>query len=354
MPTCPIKLLVAALTLLALGAGCDNGTDDDTDGTDVTFDCGSASGTPAADVCTAAEAFASTLSSSQQSTLLNDFTASNADNWSNLPVGMTGRNGLALGDLSDTQREAALDLIQAALSDAGYGTFEGIRAADDYLGENGGGDQYAAGLYYVAFLGTPSATEPWMLQVGGHHYALNFTYDGDTASPTPNFVGVEPLTFTLDGESYAPMAGRAATTTAMLDALSSDQLADARLSGSFNDVLLGPGEDGAFPSPPGLQASTLDDSQRALVADAIEAWVIDAGEDVAAELLAAYTSDDALDETYVGYAGTGDLTSRGDYVRIDGPRVWIEIVAQGGVVLSGIHYHSIWRDQTLDYGGLLF
>ena len=35
----------------------------------------------------------------------------------------------------------------------------------------------------------------------------------------------------------------------------------------------------------------------------------------------------------------------GDYVRLDGPRVWIEFATQGSD-----HVHTIWRDRLTDYG----
>ena len=38
-------------------------------------------------------------------------------------------------------------------------------------------------------------------------------------------------------------------------------------------------------------------------------------------------------------------------MRIDGPGVWIEFSVQNGIVMSGVHYHSIWRDHIRDYGG---
>jgi hypothetical protein len=39
-------------------------------------------------------------------------------------------------------------------------------------------------------------------------------------------------------------------------------------------------------------------------------------------------------------------------VRIDGPGVWIEFVCQNGIVYQGqIHYHTVYRDHTRDYGG---
>ena len=41
----------------------------------------------------------------------------------------------------------------------------------------------------------------------------------------------------------------------------------------------------------------------------------------------------------------------GAYARLHGPRLWIEICVQNGIVLKGYHYHSIERDIKSDYGG---
>jgi hypothetical protein len=79
-----------------------------------------------------------------------------------------------------------------------------------------------------------------------------------------------------------------------------------------------------------------------------------------AAFLAIYKNE--LADTYVCYAsntsataGTASsfLTTNTDYVRIDGPSVWIEFICQTGVVIqSQIHYHTVMRDHTRDYIGL--
>ena len=57
-------------------------------------------------------------------------------------------------------------------------------------------------------------------------------------------------------------------------------------------------------------------------------------------------------ETYVGYAGATDLSEKGSYVRIDGPRIWMEFVVQPAVANPAEnHYHALWRDKQADYGG---
>jgi hypothetical protein len=314
--------------------------------------CTDASGTQSQTVCVAAESFVATLSVSQQSSLFHALTTANEERWSDLPCGSSCRNGVELGTLSSVQLQAALAVAKAALSPAGYDTFDGIRNADDYLAQNGGGGQYGSGLYFIAFLGTPSSTTPWMLQLGGHDYALNFYFQGPISTPTPYFTGVEPPSFTLNGIPYAPMQAKTDAAKAMLAGLSPTDLASAHLSGSFADVLLGPDRDNQFPAiREGLNVSALSADQQALVVNTIKAWVDDMPAAVADSFLADYTSDAALGNTFVGWAGGSQLATPGSYLRIDGPRIWIEIATLAGEVFpSQVQYHSVWRDKTFDYG----
>ncbi|MEU1182888.1 DUF3500 domain-containing protein [Streptomyces sp. NPDC005820] len=312
-----------------------------------------ASSAAASDVVTAADTFLDTLDDDQQSSVLLDFTQANATAWSNLPCGSTCRVGIAFSSLSDTQLTAAKAVIEAATgtgTKTGYDQITQILAADDYLGESASG--YGSGNYYLAFLGTPSTDGTWQLHFGGHHLALNLTYkDGEVEGSTPYFVGVEPTSWTEDGTSYAPMSGMYDAMSAMVAGLSTDELTQAKLSESFSDVLLGPDDDGDFPTTKeGLKVGELTDDQQELVLNAIEPWVDVADDTAAASVLSTYESE--LDETYISYSGSTDLSAQGDYVRIDGPGVWIEFVCQDGVVYSDqIHYHTVYRDHTTDYGG---
>ena len=80
--------------------------------------------------------------------------------------------------------------------------------------------------------------------------------------------------------------------------------------------------------------------------------------DISDKLAAEYTSADAYADTYIAFGGpnalTVDVETSGTYMRIDGPRVWIEVSCQGGIVIKGkTHYHTIYRDKKLDYSGKL-
>jgi hypothetical protein len=137
---------------------------------------------------------------------------------------------------------------------------------------------------------------------------------------------------------------------AMLASLDETQLATAQLSSTYTDLLLGPNQDGQFPeTKEGLAVSELSDEQKTLVLAAMAPWVQDVDDMTASELLAIY--EEGLDETYIAYSGDISLTNHADYVRIDGPSVWIEFSCQNGIVYGDqIHYHTVWRDRARDYG----
>lgn len=305
-----------------------------------------------------ANAFKATLTSSQISTTQLAYTLTNAKQWSNFPASFAGaqRLGVRFGDLSSTQLAAAKALIKGAAGSVGvegYQEIVEIWAADDYLNANGGGSAYGAGNYYIAFLGTPSMSGTWELQSGGHHLAFANTYkDGALVGATPSFRAVEPFTaFASGSNTYQPIVQERDSFAAMFSALSSTQLTSAKASSNFSDIVLGPGKDWQFPTTKiGLQCSGLSTTQKQKVLAAIRTYVSDIDTANANLIMAKYTSE--IDQTYIAYAGNSSLTVQGDYVRIDGPSVWIEYYFAGGVIIRTTpHPHSVWRDRTSDYGG---
>lgn len=348
----------------------------------------------AAVVACTANAFLATLSAEQQSQALLDLSEENSTAWSNLPCGSSCRVGISLADLSAEQVAAALAVVKAASSDYGddgYDELTQILMADDVLGaaqasgEGGGpggappdgggtppadmgtppdgapaggtppagGGGYSSTTYFIALLGKPGTDDTWQLQFGGHHLALLKTYKGaEEVGDTPAFIGVEPKVWTDGDRIYAPLEDDRDAMAAMLAGLTETQLATAKLDTAFTDVVLGPGADGEFPAiKVGLAVSELDDAQKQLVVVAMGEWVRDTAAGTADAIMAEYEA--ALDQTYIAYSGNSSLSNHADYVRIDGPRVWIEFVCQNGVVYgTEIHYHTIWRDHESDYGAV--
>jgi len=327
----------------------------------VTTTTSSSSSALSASVYTAAMAFYNTLSSSQQSTVQLSWSLDTARKWSNLPAALVARNGITWGSLSTAQQTAARTLIATALSSTGNTLHIGLQAADDYLNANGGGSSYGAGQYYIAFLGTPSTSDFWMLQLTGHHLTYNIAFNGTYKSPTPMFLGVEPKgSFTQSGTTYDPMEAQRTAMSNLGSALTA--YSGAKLSGTYSDLLFGANGtgniDGTCPrsyssvTEHGLLYSSLSSADQALVQAVINAYVNTQASEYASDLLSAYLDSTALASTYVAYSGSGTVTTKGNYFRIEGPRVWIEFSVQSGVIFStDIHYHTIWRDKYGDYGG---
>jgi hypothetical protein len=248
--------------------------------------------------------------------------------------------------------KALLKELSGTIMNEGWDEIQQLLNADDYLNANGGGNEYGNANYYIAFLGAPANTGTFANQFGGHHLAFANTYkDGVLVGATPSFRGVEPFApFTINDKSNQPMQQEQGALSAMLGALSTDELAIAKLPSTYSDIVAGPNRDGRFPSTAsGIQCSKLSKAEKKLVLDAINTYVDDINDKDAKTIMTKYTRE--LDSTYIAYSGTTTMTTRNDYVRIDGPSVWIEYSCQHGIIMSGNHPHSVWRDKTKDYGG---
>lgn len=315
--------------------------------------------TDIAAIVKAAEDFKASLSNSQVSSIQYTYTKSHAQKWSNLPQSLyKNRVGLASSTFSTAQWAAFYNLLKASagsVTNEGSEEFSGIIDADDYLLANGGGSGYGKGHYYTAFLGTPSVTGLWSLQIGGHHGTNIFTYNGGKMTGgTPIFRSTEPYPTwisTNTSKTVQPLVQETAAFSNFLKSLSSAELTTAKRSAAQNDIIVGPQKDGIFPTTKtGVKAGNLTQNQKDLLLAAIKTYVDDIETKAATAVLAKYKAE--LDETYVSYVGSTTMDVKGDYILIDGPSVWIEWSMQGGIVIrNGVHPHSVWRDRKSDYGG---
>ncbi|MCU0338760.1 MAG: DUF3500 domain-containing protein [Spirosomaceae bacterium] len=314
--------------------------------------------TDIANIVKAAEAFKTSLSSTQVSSLQYAYTKTQAQLWSNLPQSLyRNRVGLASSTFSTAQWTAFYALLKASTgtgANEGNEEYAGIIDADDYLRANGGDSGYGSGNYYIAFLGTPSTTGLWCLQIGGHHGTNIYTYsNGKMTGGTPSFRSTEPYPTWLStntGKTVQPLVQETTAFAKFLQSLSTAELSTAKRAAAQNDIIVGPQKDGSFPTTKtGVKAGNLTAAQKDLLLAAIKTYVDDLDDKAAAAVLAKYKSE--LDETYVSYYGGTSMAEKGDYVLVDGPSVWIEWSMQSGIIIrNGVHPHSVWRDRKADYG----
>jgi hypothetical protein len=340
---------------------------------------------PTARIVSAANAFLSTLSDKQRQSVAYAFDdEQQRARWSNLPIGMVPRGGISLKEMTPAQRTAAMALMSTALSKRGFEKIQQIMDGDEANkiaeangpqgppgrgsppdgrgkggppfgggrgGPGGGGPQFGKDNYYISMLGTPSEINPWMLQFGGHHLAVNMTISGASGILTPTLTGAQPALFTLDGKTVRPLGQESDKAAALLNGLDENQRKQAVLNYRVADLVLGPGQDGKTIQPEGLQASSLSEKQKAMLLDLIAEWAGIVHEDAAKVRMAQIKAD--INQTWFAWSGSINVspgTNIASYYRIQGPHLVIEFAPQGLGGDPSNHIHTMYRDPTNDYG----
>jgi hypothetical protein len=297
--------------------------------------------------------FLSTLDEKQRQRVLFAFDdEKQRTRWSNLPVSFVHRAGVSLKELNAAQRSAALALVSSALSRRGFEKIEQIMEGDEVNKITEGNNAiFGKDLYYISILGKPSEKDPWMLQFGGHHLALNITIAGERGVLTPTLTGAQPALYTSNGLTVRPLGPESDKAFALLNALDENQRKQAILSYRLADLVLGPGQDGKTIQPEGLKASAMNEQQRAKLLDLISEWAGIIHESAAAARMAELKAD--INETWYAWSGPTTATPGSNitaYYRIQGPHLVIEYAPQRLGGDPSMHVHTMYRDPTNDYG----
>ncbi|RYY57381.1 MAG: DUF3500 domain-containing protein [Chitinophagaceae bacterium] len=310
-----------------------------------------------------AEHFVSKLSNTQRDKIISPLNLQNAERWSTDHCNNGCRNGISLAELDSLQRDAAIFLLEDAmgwLADEGYDEFRGIRRAEEYRKEQTGAD--VSGLdYWIAMLGTPSQTGKWMLQVSGHNYAINITYENNQViSMTPSFQATDPGDFTFRGRQYTQLYNELYMASEMLALLNSTQLSEAKLSVPVTNLEKSFPQAGTYPAPKGVRLGSLSPEVQSKYSSLLYWWTNNIGSYSFDPFLNLYNGERA--DTYISYSGNPDgkpgnagsfFNGHLDYFRVDGPSIWIEIIGLNSTVFPGrIMYRTVMRDRNRDYPGL--
>lgn len=325
--------------------------------------------TPTVRIVTAANNFLNSLDESQRRSVLFAYDdEQQRRRWSNFPISIVPRAGIAVKDMSPAQLTAAMALLASALSPRGFEKVKQIVEGDEVnklneagrggppgggrgRGGRGGGLLFGKDLYYFSILGTPSEKSPWMLQFGGHHLALNITIEGAQGVLTPTLTGAQPSLYTENGKTIRPLAGESDKAVALLNSLDETQRKQAVLSFRLADLVLGPGQDGKTIQPEGLKASSMTEKQREMLLDVISEWAGIIHPAAAAARMAQLKAD--LAETWFAWSGPVNVTQGANissYYRIQGPHLVIEYAPQQMGGDPSMHVHTMYRDPTNDYG----
>ena len=255
-----------------------------------------------------------------------------------------------MGEFTPAERDAAHGLLRVVLSPMGYQKVLDIMAADQKVAD--AGPDYAAGLnvYTLALFGQPSATDPWMLQFGGHHLGVNVTFVGDKAVCAPLHTGILPARFEAAGKIIRGLGRENDQAFDLLATLIPQQLKSAMIDHDASDLLCGPGHPTAKFPQAGLRGGDMTDPQRKMIFGLSREWVGILNDAHSGPRLDEIRT--SLNDTYFAWSGPTkhEAGLNGEsYFRIHGPSLLIEHAPQRNQGGYKVHVHTVMRDLNNDY-----
>ena len=294
----------------------------------------------------AARAFLDSLTPEQRQRAQFAFATEQRFEWFYTPQ---RRRGLTFKEMSEPQRQAAMNLLRAGLSERGYAKAETIRALEDVLVEMGGSPSYRdRELYYFSVFGTPAADTTWAWRYEGHHLSQHWTIvDGRALVTTPQFFGANPAEVRQGKlRGTRALAAEEDLAYALLASLNEPQRRSALIDEDAPaDILTANSREAAIQADLGISYARLEEAQRGMLIQLIETHAAATLEQVAKERLQKLRAA-GLEQIKFGWMGSTQR-GRGHYYRIQGPTFLIEFDnTQDGAN----HAHSVWRDFKGDFG----
>jgi hypothetical protein len=325
----------------------------------------------AAAMQSAAIAFVNSLTGDQKTKAAMGFDDRRRTEWHFVP---RERKGLAVRDMSDAQKRAALALVDT-IGPIGSTKVRAIMLLDDLLRtlepvkiklEGHKGEIYeverGSGYYSFVVYGTPSPKGTWGWSAEGHHVSVNITIVDGRISSTPFFLGSDPAEV-KDGpqKGFRVLAPEEDLARELVLSFDDAQRKVAVVSPvthgdivTFNqrkaDPLYAP-QVGVWSL--GLPVSKMTTAQKMVLRRLLDTQLSNMPEEVAAERAKRlYASD--FDQIFFAWTGSLKRAER-YYYRVQGPTFLLEH-DQSQPVSGSIadktpnHIHNVWREFDGDFG----
>ncbi len=303
----------------------------------------------------ATQSFLKTLDNEKLSKAFLPYETEERRNWFFVPI---ERKGLPLMEMDEAQRDAALKLIKASVSESAGKTTLSIMQLELVLKqieklplEN---NRRHPGKFYFSVFGTPDAQKLWGWRIEGHHVSLNFSSEnGKIISGTPLFLGSNPA---IVPEGY-PEAGKQLIKqeeTLGLDLLHSftdEQLRKAIISDKSPVEILSSNTAHFLKSDSlktGISFTEMNKNQQQKLVELISYYAERYPFGFANEFMQKIEKAglDKLVFTWMG-AKEAKIGNGGHYYRIQNPVLFIEY---DNTQNNANHVHTVIRDLTNDFG----
>lgn len=302
--------------------------------------------TPSAASARAAGVFLGTLDETQKTKAALPFASDERENFRFTP---RDRAGLPLKEMTDAQREAAMGLLDSALSEKGKLKITQVMTLEAVLAEleNNPGRR-DTGKYFVAIFGNPGDPKGWGWRFEGHHLSVNLTYvEGRGISGTPTFLGSNPAEV-REGKhkGLRVLAAEEDLARTLVSTLVAAGKNDAIFSQKPPAEILSAEERTATAlDPVGILAADMTEAQRAALLTLISEYTGRYRSEIAAADMQKIQAAD-IGKIRFGWAG-GTQPGEAYYYRIQGPTFLMEAA---NVQNNANHVHATWRDFQGDFG----
>jgi hypothetical protein len=311
-----------------------------------------------------AHRFLKTLSQEELKQTTYNFNDTLRLKWTNLPVGLVPRPGIQYGSLSDSSRIAFHGLMSTVLSSQGYLKITSIMQLDDILNtliqkayEKGKINQqtftslqdlkWAHENFFISIWGEPQRNEPWGLNFGGHHIALNLTATRESISMSPLFLGTDPSQ--VKEAKYAGwrvLSKEEDYGFMLLHSLSQSQKRKAILNQEMpKDIITNPNSSQRITSYYGISAKEFSKEQKAILEILIQEYTHNFEHGYAHKLYEKILKS-GTNKIYFAWIGSQEKNNPHYYI-INGPDFLIEY---DNYPNNGNHIHLILREKGNDFG----
>jgi len=269
-------------------------------------------------------------------------------NWHFVP---RSRNGVSLNDLNEEQRQAALSLLRASLSEQGYRKARDIMALENVLRKvenRPDNDTYRDPLnYYFTIFGDPKSNSVWGWRFEGHHISVNFSSrKNEIVSSTPSFMGSNPGIVRHPGLPQQQVLKRETDLGfTLVNALSIQQLRKAVIADKApDDIITGNRRKAELLEPRGLSFSEMNDQQQRIFMQLLNVYVRNYQFGFARRLMEKIEKA-GIENLHFAWAGSLQ-PGAGHYYRIQSPMLLIEY---DNTQNNANHVHTVVRDLTNDF-----
>jgi hypothetical protein len=302
----------------------------------------------AQDVSIKAAAFFSTLDEKLKEKIQYPLNDNERFNWHFVP---RRRNGVSFQSFTTAQRDAAMNLLRASLSEQGYDKTAGILALEKILQGIEGREENDAYRdprnYYFTIFGEPGDGKPWGWRLEGHHISLNFaSANGKIVSSTPSFFGANPAVVpTGKDKGTQVLKLEAELGFSLINALTADQRKTALIAeGALPEIVSFNSRKAMDLEPHGIRFTSLNESQQKIFLQLLDVYVLNYELGFSSTLMSKIKAA-GIDK--LSFAWAGSLKpGAGHYYRIQGTMLLIEYDNTQG---NANHVHSAVRDLTNDF-----